>query len=444
MHWIALQPQPDTGPAPVAQLADAVTSLGWWALQFTPKVTRMEDVVLLEVSASERLWGGREALLRHILSSDKPVCEVRSGQGDTSLLALGRLLAGKSEQCAANALPLGALTAARPHLQTLARLGCTRWGQLRALPRAGLVRRFGAELLAALDQAYGNVPEVHRWLTLPAVFEARLELPTPVDSAPALLFAARRLLGQLQVWLGLRQLGVLTLELVWRFDVRRHGPQQGSLVVRSAVSTQDTAHWLRLLGEYLAHAQLDAPVQSLRLRSLETTAWVGRSASLLSAEPAAGDSVQQLIERLSARLGAQQIVRLQACADHRPEQMQVWRCADGAARIKDLAGSAVQPVSEPMQSTPPPGWAGGCYPTWLLPKPLRLIVRQQRPQYQGPLTLLAGPWRLESGWWSLTDDAPAVLRDYYVARSLASPRLWIFCERLGGAATAWYVHGFFA
>ena len=60
MHWIALQPLPeparseaDSGQA--AQdtqatsagdgspaLADALTALGWWALQFTPKVARID------------------------------------------------------------------------------------------------------------------------------------------------------------------------------------------------------------------------------------------------------------------------------------------------------------------------------------------------------------------------------------------------------------------
>jgi hypothetical protein len=38
------------------------------------------------------------------------------------------------------------------------------------------------------------------------------------------------------------------------------------------------------------------------------------------------------------------------------------------------------------------------YPTWLLAMPLRLNVHQGLPQHHGPLTLLAGPQRLEAGW----------------------------------------------
>ena len=76
MHWIALQAWPEgPGPATAAGespgaahaeaplLADATTALAWWALQFTPKVAQVGPVVVLEVSASERLFGGRRQLI---------------------------------------------------------------------------------------------------------------------------------------------------------------------------------------------------------------------------------------------------------------------------------------------------------------------------------------------------------------------------------------------
>jgi protein ImuB len=82
--------------------------------------------------------------------------------------------------------------------------------------------------------------------------------------------------------------------------------------------------------------------------------------------------------------------------------------------------------------------------------PIQLAVRQQQPLYQGQLTLLAGPQRLESGWWGGGDLA---LRDYFVARSAQAGLLWIYRERLhrSGAADAaeepgasWYLQGLFA
>ena len=64
MHWIALQSRPEPRPAPHAEapLADARSALAWWVLQFTPMVALVEDALVLEVSASERLFGGLAAL----------------------------------------------------------------------------------------------------------------------------------------------------------------------------------------------------------------------------------------------------------------------------------------------------------------------------------------------------------------------------------------------
>ena len=57
MYWIALQPSPD----------EDRTAWGWRALQFTPRVASVEEAILLEAGASERLFGGRKRLLRRLL-----------------------------------------------------------------------------------------------------------------------------------------------------------------------------------------------------------------------------------------------------------------------------------------------------------------------------------------------------------------------------------------
>lgn len=214
MHWVALQPTPD------AALVDAHAAWAWWALQFTPLVAQVESALLLEVSGSVRLFGGEDALLESLFKPNWPLAPVQYAHGATSLVAFGRLQCASACTLPADALPLHTLVAARAHLPTLARLGLANWGQLHALPRGGLVRRFGAGLLDALDCAYGQRPEVYPWLTLPDVFDAPLELLSSVESASALLFGARRLLAQLQLWLRARQRGVLALELLWELDAR--------------------------------------------------------------------------------------------------------------------------------------------------------------------------------------------------------------------------------
>ena len=445
MHWIALQPESDTG------LADATIAWAWWALQFTPLVARLESALVMEVSASERLFGGADALLAQLFKSNGAPAHVEYAQGATSLIAFGRLQCAGSQAGSActipvNALPLHTLAAARTHLPTLVRLGIANWGQLRALPRGGLVRRFGAGLVDALDCAYGQRAEVYPWLTLPEVFDAPLELAASVETATALLFGARRLLAQLQVWLRARQRGVLALELLWELDARRSnalhvdahhsGGAQGRLELRTAQPTQDMAHLARLLSEQLARVTLPAPVLHLRMRSLQTQPLAGESISLLPEDVRHGDSLHQLLERLSARLGPEQVRSVQLHADHRPERMQSWCAAVGATQSGAAcahstgAGGRFDSKNVPQNAL---------YPTWLLAMPMRLTVHQGLPQHQGPLTLLAGPQRLEAGWL----EGEAALRDYYVARSAKAGLLWVYRERLGVQAF-WYLHGIFA
>ena len=459
MHWIALQPQPE---AEGASLVHAQAALGWWALQFTPKVALLGKALVMEVSASERLWGGRQALVQHIFKANKPVASVLFAQGATSLVAFARLQQPELAHTAPDDLPLSALTVAGPHLTMLARLGCTCWGQLRTLPRGGVARRWGAPLLEALDRAYGHQPEVYPWLVLPEVFEAQLELIAQVETAPALLFGARRLLQQLRVWLQLRQSGVLALRLRWTLDARRHTATEGELVLRTAEPMLDMGHLERLLSEQLARVTLPAPALYLHLRTLETKKLGGTSTSLLPDDLRPGDSLNHLLERLSARLGRHQVLQWKACADHRPERMQTWlpvmndsqliavnsinTMARGQKSLKTLLNlknvTGGLPVTDAAVL---PGQA--LWPTWLLVPPLKLAVQHQEPHYQGPLTLLSGPQRMETGWWGTQEFA---LRDYFVARSAQSALLWVYRERLGGSqgvqetGADWYLQGVFA
>lgn len=480
MHWIALRPSPDAAAAPTEPaLVDASTALAWWALRFTPLVARVGDALVLEVSASERLFGGRTALLQQLLESNRPLAQVEYAQGATSLIALATLQvhacrvgqAAPVRAVVPDALPVHTLAAAHAHLPTLARLGVRTWGQLRALPRGGVVRRFGAEVVDALDRAYGQRPEVYPWQALPDVFDAPLELAASVDSAPALLFGARRLLAQLLVWLRARQSGVLALELLWELDARRantrhvdahhQGGQQGRLELRTAEATQDMSHLQRILGEQLARVTLPAPVLYLRLRSLQTQPLGGESHSLLPEDVRKGDSLHQTLERLAARLGAHSVQCATPQADHRPERMQRWQpwradttrkenpsaMKSGAARANSISARGLK--DSELESAVLP--TADLYPTWLLPVPQRLVVRQSIPHYHGELTLLAGPQRLETGW---LEGEPA-LRDYYMARSPQAGLVWVYRERLAAhteaasgpsdpGALAWFLHGLFA
>ncbi|WP_255440320.1 Y-family DNA polymerase [Caenimonas sedimenti] len=394
----------------------------------------------MELSASARLFGGKRRLAERIRNEAADLGIKPPSWAPTSLaaLALGRLgrVNGISAPLAQvlDALPFDTLSAARRHEATLSRLGCRTLGDVRALPRGGMARRFDAQLLAALDQAYGLRPDEHPWVTLPDRFAQRLELMSRVELAPALLFGARRLLLQLCGWLAARRSGTTAFTLRWCHDVMRSktAGDGGQLTIRTAEATRNIEHLSRLLAEHLAKVELKAPVGDLELVADEVHSLEEKSASLLPDPVQSGESLALVMERVAARLGPQRVLRPVLADDHRMEWMVHWQQAAAPQPRK-----RVEPAKLPQ-------------PAFMLHTPLKLAVRGDRPLYQGPLVLLSGPHRVEGGWWHRIADAEGkdqeqnVLRDYWVALSEHAGVLWVYQTRLANDRSAWFLQGVFA
>ena len=438
MWWAALR-LPGPADAPSTPPETPLRGVATWALQFTPRVAVVEEAVLLEVEPSLRLFGGRRALQRRVGQEARElgveaIAWAPSGLG---ALALARAGAPGGERLPLgerlDALPPDVLSAAQPHGVTLSQLGCRTLADVRRLPRNGLSRRFGPDLLAALDVAYGLRAEHHSWFTLPDAFSARLDLLARVETAPALLFGARRLLLQLAGWLAARQSGVTAFTLHWTFDLLRprDAGTGGAITLRTAAPMRDVEHLTRLLGEHLARTPLAAPVESLELRADAVQPYAPPSASLLPDAQSERQALDLALERVAARFGEDRVLRPVPVEDARPEWAQRW-----------------QPASLPLPRKPaaPDGLP---HPTFLLPEPLRLATRGERPLYQGELQLLLGPHRIEGGWWHRVEEdgraaARHVARDYWVALSAHAGVLWVFQTRPAADEPAWFLHGIFA
>lgn len=434
MRWLALCCSPD---AP----AGDTDALGWLALSFTPRVARLEEAVVAEVSASLRLFRGARAL-RLRLQASAAQAGLSLGASAWAPTALGALALARAPEPPGHgslaqrldALPLHTLSAAQAHHAMLARLGCRQLGELRALPRAALARRFGPRLLTALDQAYGDLPEAHSWLTLPDRFNARLELPWRVEHAPVLLNFAETLLRQLCTFLAARHAGVRSLRLGWQHDAMRARDvaSSGELTMATADTTRDLRRLTRLLAEHLARTTLAAPAGEISLSADTLLPLQELSAGLL---PESGDEQEHttthaLLERLSVRLGAARVRQGRLREDHRLDRMQDWQAWSAAT---PCAARAVRPAPGPQ-------------PTWLVepPLPLRCDAREQ-PLFAGPLTRVSGPHRIETGWWQ---GGGLQTRDYFVYRSAARGVLWVYHERFpdpaAPKASGWFLHGVFA
>jgi protein ImuB len=322
-----------------------------------------------------------------------------------------------------DALPALLLPAAWPHRDWLDGIGCRSLADLRRLPRAGIRRRADASLLDQLDRAYGEAPELHEWVQAPPQFDGRLELPERVEHAEAVLFAARRLLMQLIGWLGAQHLAVSRLVLRLEHERGRQAIAPTALEIVLAEPAWREEHLLRLMKERLGRLELAAPVIGLRLEAARLEALAPPSASLFPEPGGTMADYHRLLELLSARLGMENVLTPASFADHRPEIRNRWMPAG-------IGGKRPCALPSPDADRP----------FWLLDQPLPLLVKAGQPFYGSPLRLLAGPERIEAGWW----DADCALRDYYIAQGADHACYWIFRERSAGEEARWFLHGLFA
>ena len=137
-------------------------------------------------------------------------------------------------------------------------------------------------------------------------------------------------------------------------------------------------------------------------------------------------NLNQLIEQLQARLGEHHVKSINSVAEHCPE----YASQQTDYLEVDTPGKKRQAVATQVALHP--------RPFWLLEQPLQLRIRRGRLYHCKAITIVSGPERIETHWWSGTD----VRRDYYVAREQNGSRLWIYRER--GADKRWFLHGFFA
>ncbi|HEX7111564.1 MAG TPA: DNA polymerase Y family protein [Mizugakiibacter sp.] len=386
-----------------------------WAYRYSSMVALDgEDALLVEVGASFGLfgpWPRFERALREELAALGITHRIAAAPTPLGAAVLAAhadgtaVLAPDALRRALAAVPLAHARLPADDVEALARMGVRTLRQLTALPRASLARRFGPALLDHLDRLHGDAPDPRELYRPPDVFEARVELAYETHSHEALLFPLRRLTADLAAYLTARAGGVQRFR-VW-LEHEDHAPT--AFEVGLLTPERDAARLLEFARGRLERCVVPAAVRGLGVQARELPPFVPAARDLFDARPPEAMDWDALRERLRARLGEDALHQLAPFADARPE------CAQ--RRVARL-------TREPAPLAVPPR------PAWLLPRPL--------PLREARVRVLAGPERIEAGWW----DGGDVRRDYYVIETSQGQRAWVYCA--AGERGPWMLHGWFA
>ncbi|MEZ5883103.1 MAG: DNA polymerase Y family protein [Paracoccaceae bacterium] len=393
--------------------------------------------LVLDTTGADHLWGGEAAMLVDMetrlsrLGFSAQLALAPTWGAAWALARFGPVRAICHDTADLAPLPVAALRLHGDTALLLHRLGLKCVGDLAAMPRLSLARRFSrakldANPLLRLDQATGRMGEPLAPPDAPPSFRAIARLAEPImDPAHHLPALCHDLCARLEAaGQGARRLSLC----VYRTDGERR-----RIEVSTAAPSRDPAHLHSLFRDRLERID---PGFGFDLITLEAPGAepLDQTQPMLGGRKDAALELPRLIDRLTARFGARALSRPAARQSHIPERAEV-----------------TAPLLAPPQDSPPlPN-----RPARLLDHPEEIRVLYAVPE--GPpaqfvwrrqthrVARYQGPERIAPEWWQ---DRPGTrLRDYFMVEDHDGRRLWLYREGLPadgrGGPPRWFLHGMF-
>jgi protein ImuB len=487
-NLVAVEAQPMEEARLLERLCD-------WCSRFTPLAALdCADGLMLDISGVAHLFDGEEALIedcRARLAAQGFTVAAGVGGNPRAAWALARFsrvkiapdpLSDKAFAKLFHDLPLAALGLDDKTVADLARAGLRRIGDIALRPRAPIAARFGPMPIARLDALKGLERSSIAPRFRPPDFCAERRFASPVQTFQAIEATLCKLADDLVVLLERQAKGARRIELeLYRVDgdVRR-------IRVGASRPLNEARAIVRLIAERLASRDeepIDAGygVDLMRLACLAAEPLAPSQAELERAHEAErARALAELLDRLSARLGARAVTRRELIEAHLPEQAEAAAPATlGQARLRGENRHCEERSDEAIQRNAEPTTVSGLLRhspsqtgvsrrpmarndglNGAPARPLRLFVRPEPIEAlaevpDGPplrfrwrrvlhdIAAIEGPERIAAPWWRRV-GAPT--RDYFRAEDSEGRRFWLYREGLWGRETAqakWFVHGVF-
>lgn len=303
--------------------------------------------------------------------------------------------------------------------------------QIQATSLASLRKRFGQELSSYMEDVFAieSQQQQSSLFSKPALayqpkvyFCEHMQLDYPLDNIELLKPVMENLLQKLQQFLRKRLLQ--SDSVVWRlFDIYQN-VEEFKISTCQLHQQDNSASWRLFLDlsviQFENHS-LPFAVDTVELlcEKLESIKAHTGLLALDGKNKNNSEDLQITLARVQARLGDNAMYKVSYRAHHVPEKS-VERVSLAEAVSTDM--SAEQKLAE--------------RPGWLLKIPQKIQLNETELFWQGRLSLLQGPERIEGYWWE-----EYCARDYYIARREDELKLWVYQDLQNNN---WYTHGIFS
>lgn len=341
---------------------------------------------------------------------------------------------GKTRQALAP-LPVAALRLEDHVITSLNRLGVRRVEDLINQPRASIARRFGKGTVYRMDQAMGVAPEPVSPAQRDMHFACRLTLPDPIGLVEDMYAAVDRLLPRLSTNLKAQGQGARKI----RLEAYRADQTMQWVEVGMARPSWEADRMRPLLVQKLEEVDAGFGIDIIRLIAVQVEPVYDHqhkghldAGAAVVARLNANTALDDLIGKLGARIGLEQITRLHPSSSHIPEKAAQTLAAAWSQPEMDWPDP---PRPRPLVHFPPEPVAAPEIPQ----VPDRFKWRGQTHE----LATATGPERIAPEWWLAERDWRTGTRDYWQVVTTAGDRLWLYFAHGGPASAGWFCQGRF-
>ncbi len=439
----------------------ALLRLAHWSMRYSPSCSLIANdpyyCLIIDITGADHLYCGEQEILNDIINRfGKLNIEVKAACADNLSCAWafafydkrakqGLILEGDIKDYI-DRLPIAALRIEKSTQEQLLSLGLHSIGQLRALPTKSFARRFGIYLIRAINRIYGLeqealnpvkelVPDIiiHR-LNYAILNQEGLELEINNAIEKFCEFLANSNRGAKKIRLCFFRVDGFTFELNAVSATTNHDPKVWKQLIKYKLET---------IGDKIDFGfgidQINAYLELCEVLKFQATSLDKKQADAIIAQ----DNLNRLIERLSSKIGPENVSRIKICDNYVPERALIKL----NAIENNIAGQKNRPENLIHDNRP----------LFLFKHPQEIVVMAEVPD-GAPLRFIfrkqsfkvksaSSPERIieplcnnSSKYLSINSHH---LRDYYKIETEDGARFFIFRRGLYGAETTpkWFIHG---